>query len=144
MKSILFTFGIASMLFFGNHVNAQDQIIQASELPAMASKFLKSNFGKETIAKVEKDVKDMDYEVYFNNGVKVEFDKEGNWKEIDGNNVMAIPTEFIDKNILKYVSANYPNTNIVKIEKNRTNQEVELSNGVELKFDSNGKFIRMD
>lgn len=144
MKSILITFGIASMFVLGNQVNAQDQIIQASELPATASQFIKSNFGKESIAKVEKDAKDMDYEVYFNNGVKVEFDQQGNWKEIDGNKVTAIPTEFIDKSILKYVSANYPSTKIVKIEKNRTNQEVELSNGVELKFDSNGKFIRMD
>lgn len=146
MKTIIYTFGLVCIMALGSQVNAQDQVISANELPATATKFIQSHFPSEKISRAEKDVdiNETSYEVYFSNGVKLEFDQNGNWTEVDGKKKVSIPTAFIDKDITDYVAKNYPNARIIKIENDRTHFEVELSNGLELKFDAQGHFLRMD
>lgn len=42
--------------------------------------------------------------------------------------------------ITAYISANYPNTTIVKVEKYANEYEVKLSNGIKLEFNLDGSF----
>lgn len=146
MKTILTILSLTLTMVAGNQLMAQDQIISADALPAKASSFLKSHFSGEKIAKVEKDTDNtkIEYEVYLNNGMKIEFNEQGDWKEVDGKNKQAIPTKFLDKNLLDYLAKNYPNAKVVKADRDAQDVEVELSNGVELKFDLNGQFLRLD
>jgi len=57
--------------------------------------------------------------------------------------------EYIDiadlpQSIIDYVAANYPNETIVKAELDDGEYEIELSNDVELYFDLEGNFLRVD
>lgn len=146
MKSSAIKFLTAFFLFIGISSNAQESIITKNELPKTAQKFVSDYFAKSTIdyVKMDKETFSTDYKVKFTDGSEIEFDSKGEWTEIDGNKTV-IPTGFIQKSILTYVKEKFPNTQIIKIEKGRFGkQEVKLSNGLELEFNSKGEFKRID
>lgn len=124
---------------------AQDQVITLNQLPQNGQKFISNNFGAKQVSTVlmDDDYFSKEYEVILANGTKIEFDKNGSWKEVDGKR-NAIPTTFIPKSINAYVKKSFPNTAIKKVEKKRFKYEVELTNGLDLEFDSKGNFIRID
>ena len=118
----------------------------ASDLPMAAQTVLKNNF-KASVShiKIEKDFgKVSEYDVILTDGSEITFDRNGNWKEIEVKSSSSIPSGLIPEAIAVYVKANQKKVKITGIEKNRSGYEVELSNGVEMKFDSNGKFLRYD
>lgn len=51
---------------------------------------------------------------------------------------------FILQSIRDYAAKNFSAHQIRKIEKNSRKYEVKLTNGVELEFDLNGNFLRID
>ena len=55
-----------------------------------------------------------------------------------------IPTKIIPTEIAQYLQKRYNNMPIKEIKKKRTGYEVELSNGLDLEFNSKGKFLRID
>lgn len=140
---------LATMLFLlvGMTINAQESVVTQNELPQEAQSFIKKHFSQYTLDYIILDKEYFssdDYTVRFSEGLKIEFNEKGEWTEIDGN-YTEIPTEFISKNITSYVKAKFANTRIVKIEKGFFGtQEVKLSNGLELEFDSKGYFKRVD
>ncbi|MFJ1474320.1 PepSY-like domain-containing protein [Capnocytophaga cynodegmi] len=140
---------LATMLFLlvGMTINAQESVVTQNELPQEAQSFIKKHFSQYTLDYIILDKEYFssdDYTVRFSEGLKIEFNEKGEWTEIDGN-YTEIPTEFISKNITSYVKAKFANTRIVKIEKSFFGtQEVKLSNGLELEFDSKGNFKRVD
>lgn len=124
-----------------------ETVINAAQLPQAARDFIAAHFAGVTYTRIEKDaIPDDDgsvYDVYLSNGFEIDFDVNGNWTDIDGNN-QAIPTAIIPIPIADYVTANYTGTAITKIEIESYGYEVELSNGIDLIFDTNGNFIRID
>ena len=62
-----------------------DKPIQVTQMPQLAQQFIKQHFSdsKVALAKMESDFLYKSYEVIFTNGNKVEFDKKGNWEEVD-------------------------------------------------------------
>ncbi|KFF09715.1 PepSY-like domain-containing protein [Flavobacterium hydatis] len=140
----LFTCLIAG-LTFSLSANAQKTVITKTALPLKAQTFLKTHFtGQEpTYILEDKETFSKDYKVQFANNIEVEFDAKGNWEEVDGNHA-EIPISIIPKNIVSYVKSNFANTIITKIDKGTWGYEVNLSNGLELEFNSKGNFIRID
>lgn len=122
-----------------------DKPVQISQLPQAAQQFIKTHFSdnKVAIAKMETDWFDKSYDVIFTNGNKLEFDKQGNWKEVDCK-YSAVPATVIPAQILKYVSENYPDAKVLKIERDKKDYEVKLSNKWELKFDLQFNLIDID
>lgn len=141
MKNIVSVILIA----LGTSVFAQDQIVTFNQLPTKGQNFISKYFQKVQVSTVilDNDYISKDYDVVLTNGTKIEFDGKGNWKEVDGKR-NAIPTTFIPQSILNYVNKSFPNTKIIKIEKNRFSYDVELTNGLDLEFDSKGNFVRID
>lgn len=119
--------------------------IQIAQLPQTAQTFIKQNFPglKVAFAKVEKDWFDTSYDVMFTNGDKLEFNKNGEWKEIRCNTSM-VPVKVIPAPIQKFVKENYPDAKVASIEKDRYEYEVRLSNRMEVKFDLQFNVIDMD
>jgi len=120
--------------------------IDLDDLPEKAQAFIQKNFSKEKIRDILKeveDLRDIEYKVTFPDKLKIKFDKKGDWKEVDGHR-HPIPTRFIPEKILAYIQKRFPNNEVVKIEKDRKSYEVEISNGLELEFDADGKFIKID
>ena len=86
---------------------------------------------------------DSSYDVVFINGDKVEFDKKGNWKEVSCRR-MTVPQAVVPVKIQEFVKSNYPEAKVLKIEKDRYEYEVKLSNFWELTFDTSFNLIDMD
>lgn len=144
MKKLLLLF--ACLFTLQSVVRADnDKPIQVNQLPQQAQQFIKQHFADSNIAmaKVESDWWDKSYDVIFTNGNKVEFDKKGNWKEVDCK-YSSVPTGIIPAAILKHVTVTYPDAKVLKIDRNQRDYEVKLSNKWELKFDRQFNLIDID
>jgi len=144
MKTV-FKLAIALIALTDFTANAQDKTITAAELPAAAQNFIKQHFKGQTVtyAKIDKEMFDKDYKAVLSGGVEIDFDEKGNWDEIDGHK-KALPASVIPKAIADYVAKTYKGQSITQLDRKRAGFDVELINGTELEFDSNGKFIRID
>ena len=145
MKKIVFLF---ISLFAMNLVAlaGNDKPIQVSEMPKAAQLFIKNHFADLSVAmaKVETDFLDKNYDVVFTNGNKVEFDKKGNWTNVDCEHTQ-VPVAILPEAIRQYVTKNYPDAKVLKIEvTDRKGYDVELSNGFELEFDKRMNVVDVD
>ena len=125
---------------------AQDGLVPVQSLPSKAQGFIKQHFSLEGVVSVWQDIergKVEDYTVLFADGTEVEFYANGDWKEVKARNG-AVPTKIVPAKISKYVHKNYPNVLIKEIQKERRKYEVSLSNGLDLDFNLNGKFLKID
>ena len=122
-----------------------DRPVTVAELPAAAQQFIKTHFpkGKAAYAKVDDGVMDVDYEVVFADGAKVEFAKDGSWKEIDCK-YTAVPESAVPEQIARYVAEQFEGRRIVKLDRDRRHYEAELDNGLDLKFDRHFRLIEID
>ncbi|WP_343612330.1 PepSY-like domain-containing protein [Chryseobacterium oranimense] len=148
MKNIRKITGAFVLIFLlaGGFIFAQDRAISPNQLPKTAKTFLATHFKGITVGSAieDREIYGVDeYQAYLANGMKVEFDSSGNWKEVDGKH-QKIPYGFIPASIRNYAAKNFPNTYIVQIEKERWSYKAELSNGLDLEFDRKGNFRRID
>lgn len=144
MKRLLFMLAVIMGILTASARNNYSH--NPADLPPSAQTILKNNFKAEVShIKIEKDFgKIKEYDVILTDGTEVTFDSHGNWKEIEVKQKSSVPASLIPKAISEYVKQNQKNVKIIGIEKNRSGYEVELSNGVEMKFNSEGKFVRYD
>ena len=144
-KNKFFWVALLCMLLQSVTCLADDKIIPVEQLPAPAKTFVKKYFPQATIEYATKDTEFMGttYEVRLSDGTEVDFDKKGNWDNVDCK-TKAVPASLVPAAIAQYVKAHYPNTVIVKIDKERGGYEIELSNDLDLKFNSKGKLIGID
>lgn len=116
------------------------------ELPASSREFLSRYFATASIShiKIEKNLLRTDsYEVILTDGSHVEFNRKGEWKEVKVHQ-SAIPAGIIPAPIRTYVTQHYPGMDITAIDKDSRDYEVDLKNGIELKFDLQGRLIGID
>ena len=118
----------------------------ASVLPQAAQNTIKNNFkAKVSVVKIEKTLGHIDeYDVSLSDGTEVSFDRDGNWDCIEISAASHVPDAFIPAGVKAYVSKNHKGARIVSLDKERGGYEVQLSDGLELKFDKNGSFKRYD
>lgn len=116
------------------------------DLPQDAREMITTYFKKSEINRIKIDSKFLggnEYEVILDNGTEIEFDSDGKWIEVDCGH-RAVPQSLIPNDIVNHVKSNYAGRSIVKIEHKHNKYEVELSNGIDLVFDQNGKFLHVD
>lgn len=145
MKKIFLTVMtfVATMLPFA--AQADDHRIDKTQLPHEARVFISTHFGGDDVLYAERDkgLFTTDYEVVLKSGSRIEFDSDGDWEEVSSRKA-AIPYSFIPADITKYVASNYPGEYIREISRDGGGFDVELSNGVDLDFNSSGKFDGID
>lgn len=125
---------------------ARDVItMNPKELPAAAQTFLKQYFGDKQVSyiKVESEFLSKKYEVVMTDRTKIEFDGKGNWEEVDCKRD-TLPQALIPVYIRQFVDAQYPGVTYHKIERDRGELEVELSNHLSLTFNKKGQLIDID
>ena len=122
-----------------------DKPIQIGQLPTTAQTFITTHFknAKVALAKQETELFDKSYDVIFTNGEKVEFNKSGEWTEVNCK-INGVPDAIVPQAIKDYVKANYPDARIPKIERDRHEYEVKLSNRWEITFDNQMRVIDID
>jgi len=122
-----------------------DRPINVSQLPQKAQQFIKQHFSDEKVAyaKKERDLLKTKYEVVFTSGSKIEFSKDGEWKEIDCK-YSKVPDAIVPQRIMEFVTTNYKGAAITEIDCDRRDYEIKLSNGLELTFDLKFNLIEID
>ena len=122
-----------------------DKPIQVNQLPAKAQTFINTYFKgqKVALAKQESELFYKSYDVMFANGEKVEFDKAGEWTEVQCRQ-SEVPAQIVPEAIKAYVKTNYPDAKILQIERDNKEYEVKLSNRWEITFDSKMRVIDID
>lgn len=113
--------------------------------PAITN-FVQQYFPQATIQMVMPDEDDID--VILNDYTKIEFRLNHEWKKVDcehSTTFTSVPATLVPEQITAYVNANFPNTMIRKLEKKiMGGWEIELSNGLEVKFTSNFRVLEVD
>ena len=137
---------IFCMMSFNIVANAgNDKPINVKELPAKAQTLLSKHFKgqKVMLATIESGVVSRSYDVVLRNGTKLEFDKKGNLTEIDCKQGF-VPSQLIPQPIKNYLKENYRGETVRKIELNKKEYEVELTNGIDLTFNKHFQLIDID
>ena len=137
---------IFCMMSFNIVANAgNDKPVNVNELPAKAQTLLSKHFKgqKVMLATIESGVVSRSYDVVLRNGTKLEFDKKGNLTEIDCKQGI-VPSQLIPQPIKNYLKENYRGEAVRKIELNKKEYEVELTNGIDLTFNKHFQLIDID
>lgn len=145
MKKIMLT---AALLFAGITVSRadNDRPIALDKLPAAAQTFLKTHFADLTLAYAVEDPKFVgsEYEVTYTDRTEVDFRSNGEWSSVE-RRYAAVPASVVPTQISDYVAkSSFPNQYIKKIERDAYTWEIELSNGIEIKFDKEFRVIDID
>jgi len=121
------------------------QPISQTQLPEKAQTFLATYFpeSKISLARKEIDVMELTYDVIFTDGCKVEFDRKGNWTEVDCL-THPLPSGIVPEAISKVIRAQYPDAQVTKIERDHRETDVKLTNRVELTFNKHMQLVDID
>lgn len=115
---------------------ADDTIIAPSALPKKARAFVETHFPGTEIVLAEKDSDS--YEVRLKNNVEIEFRRNGEWENIDGNK-SALPDSVVPSAILTHLRKHFPGASVLEIERKFSGYEIETDKyHDELSFDRSG------
>lgn len=129
------------MLFMGlaavAAARADQRAVDYDKLPARAKEFVTAYFASAKVAGVTQDKESGNtiYDLYFTDGSKAEFDRRGEWREVDCVR-RAIPAGIIPSKIADFLKNNHSDNFAVRIERDKKGYELKLDNGLEVKFDS--------
>lgn len=145
MKKIMLT---AALLFAGITASLadNDRPIALDKLPAAAQTFLKTHFADLTLAYAVEDPKFVgsEYEVTYTDRTEVDFRSNGEWSSVE-RRYAAVPASIVPAQISAYVAkSSFSNQYIKKVERDAYTWEIELSNGIEIKFDKEFRVIDID
>ena len=118
-----------------------DRVITCDQLPAPAQAMLKQHFGDKVPLVITADRSD--FNVMYQSGEKVEFDKKGNWREIECKR-SSVPEALVPEQIKAAVKKSFPGTTIQKIDRDRRGYDVELDNGLDLEFNKKFQMVEID
>lgn len=143
MKKILILFSLLSFFAILQSCD-KETIIPQTDLPSKIIEYTNEHFPSHTIIQ---SIKDMDgttktYDITLSEGISLEFNRKAEITQIDG--LEQLPNSVIPSSILDYVATNYAINYITDWEIDGKNQQIELNNGLDLEFNMNGEFLRID
>lgn len=114
-----------------------DMPIAANNLPQNTQKFISDNFKGASVTSAEQDYDS--YGVILSDGHKIEFYKNGDWKEIE--NYSGISPKLLSAAAAATIAKTFPNVNIIKVEKEWNGMEVKMANRMKAFLDMNGNLL---
>ena len=133
----------------------------SSTIQQKITAYINENHSGETITEVE--IENQIIEVELSGNIELSFDLNGDFLATEAENdhdnddnenddneneysslSSSNLSQAVQKKIADYISANYPNDSVTEVEIENQKIEVELSSGIELIFDLNGNFLRLD
>ena len=141
----LFLIVAVSFLSLGVVSANSNRPISVDNLPQKAQQFIKKYFSQVSVtyATEDRDILSKEYEVMFAEGTKVDFSSNGEWRSVECKGV-AVPAGVVPQQINEYVKQNYSNAKVVKIDRDRNDYEVSLSNRLELTFNKSFRLVEID
>ena len=143
MKTVKLILGLLFISTF-SQIQAQDRYLKTDEFPTEITTYVETHFPNSDIISIkeEKDRRKTEYEVKLRNMEELEFDQDYAIKSVESKS--ELPKSVVPQKIQDYVTENYPNRTIEEWKKKRRGQEIELDNGLEIKFDDAGNFVKLD
>ena len=123
-----------------------DKPVTPEQLPEPITAFVQQTFPGQTISFAKKDLEGFgyQYDVVLADGTQIDFDTDNQWDKIECTLENPVPTALIPEPIVAHIQTNFPDAMIVKIDKEHYGYEVELANGLELKFNKQGVLTEVD
>ena len=124
---------------------ANEQVITYHQVPEPAKAIVSTHFDITQVAYVlfDKGIFEDEYEIRFNDGRTIEFNQAGELLKVDCK-LTEVPSALIPEAVQAYVKANFPNAFITEWGKDDRGYKAELNNGLDLKFNRQLEFIRVD
>ena len=143
MRSIIVTGIFALVLLM---TACSDKPVAPEQLPVQVKTFIQQTYPGQTITFAQKDLEltGWKYEVFLADGTHIEFDTDDMWDKIESPVARPVPQQLIPAPIASHIQANFPGTVVTKIDKERNGYEIELANGMELKYNKQGVLREMD
>ena len=146
MKKII----ISALVLIGGFISAnaddRERPTTVDKLPAPAQQFLNEHFKDLTIAFVVEDPKmtGSEYEVTYTDRTEVDFASDGTWKSVE-RKYSPVPSSVIPDKIEDFVAkGNFQGQYVKRISRNAYSWEIDLSGGLEIKFDASFNLIGYD
>ncbi|TKX31204.1 PepSY-like domain-containing protein [Campylobacter aviculae] len=129
-------FFLIPLFIYFTYLNA-DIIISPDSLPSISKEFIEKNF-KAPIGIVQRDKNS--YEVYLSDGIEIEFEIDGTWKEIESK-LNPFEFDFLPSNISNIIKNQFPNVKAREIERKINHYKIKLTNGLKIYIDFNGTIL---
>jgi phosphopantetheine adenylyltransferase len=122
----------------------KEKVIPSNDLFAEIKSFISNHFSDNSIIQVirDRDGLTITHDVMLSENINLEFNRKNEIIEIDG--LTELPSSVIPEKLRQYVINNYPSNLITDWELDDKNQQIELDNGLDLEFNMNGDFLRID
>lgn len=149
MKKLWIT-ALLTVMFMSMICYAQAQYkekeVKMADLPQSVQQFIATHFADETVTRT-RIIERGFYKVELSNGYEAEFNRKGNWVEIENDHHASLPASVIallPKPTVSYLGEKYAGWSVYSIDHRKQGYEVKLhgTEKVELHFDSNGNFLR--
>ena len=149
MKKLIFTLvlvlGIAVPLVMAGDNNS----ISYDQLPSGARNFIEKMFPGIKVVKCEREMPWTRYDVKLANGYELEFDRVGQWLEIEAETTPFSPVllKLIPTEAVSYVNTQHQESDIKKIERKKNGYKVKVDNkhvSSNIHFDKSGKWKKTE
>ena len=114
-----------------------------TKIPARSKAFIDQFFPESSVVIVEME-EDGDgleeYEVWLNDGTKIDFDLQGEWKVV-ARKKTGVPLSLIPQQIKDFVKTKHPNNVITKFSRKDYGYKLELSDDMDLRFNKQYQFM---
>ena len=114
-----------------------------TKIPVRSRAFIDQYFPESSVVVVdmEEDGDGMaEFEVWLNDGTKIDFDLQGEWKTV-ARKKTGVPLTLIPQQLITFVNTNYPNNVITKFSRKDYGYKLELSDDMDLRFNKQYQFI---
>lgn len=133
---------VCMALWVAGCTKAKQYTTDVNALPAVAQKTVADHYSAQKVAQIK--IESDEYEITFTDGTMLEFNRSGAIKEVDPAPGDTVPSSLLPAAINDYLRANYSGQKVIKYDSGHKDDEVKVSSGIELKFDKQGKFLRID
>lgn len=120
----------------------------ADVLPQAAKEFIEAHFSDLSIREVKNKNSPITngtvFEVTLSNETELDFDKDGEWRELSAEDDEVLPMTVLPDSIRRYLDQHYAGVALQSVDKELDGYAIELQTDVDILFDLNGKFLRED
>ena len=142
MKKIFTILAVSAV--FAMTAKADGRPVTLEQLPAVAQAFISQYYPDDTVSYATRDDDFVmpEYTVVLVSGVRIQFENNGSLDKISAKG--GVPSTLVPVQIKDYVDRHYHDVVIREYEVGRRTYEIQLSNGMELKFNNNFHIIEID